>query len=595
MVYKNHIKINYRRGAKLNKLEKLSGSAKVAYIDLYNTISKHINISDKTTIIISTAVFTIYIAKEQIKPELVTLNDLTSGSLFDDKLLSHAILEYITPELWDDIKLLCNKISVSDIYEIISYIILNRFDNYSTILPSSINTLITKLLKIEDSDLICNAYCGTGSFVNDNIEILKHNSITLVDNNLKNIIITKILSYITKTYINILFRDFFEYATINPIKYNKIFLNHPWGSTNIYNYENVKQYLRKECSYIKDIGKNPSAEWAYVLAAIKQLNHDGKLITLMTSSSMFNNADKSIRKYLIENGMIECVISMPSNLLSYTSIGFNIVIISHGNKKIKMVDAHKYFKAGRRQNELSEENILSILNAVENNSDNSLYTDVNTLCQNDYILSPIRYFETIPDFKNSVYFGDIIESISRGSLLKANQIDEISSLQETDYQYISLSQIHNNIINDELPYLTNIESNLEKYCVKNNDILLSKNGMPYKVAIVSNLEKNKKILVNGNLYIIRVNEKKVNPYYIKALLESELGYKLLKKISAGSTIPNIGIDNLKKLIIPLPDLEKQNQIVNGYIAILDEISILKNKIKKAEEKMINYFNEFMEV
>lgn len=579
----------------MNNLETLTGSAKEVYDTLDKIIYKHANISNKTNIIIPTIAFTVFVAKEQIKPETITLDDLISGTLFDDKLLSQAILEYITPELWNDIKPLINKISVSDIYMIISYIISNGFNKYSYILPSSINNLIAKLLKIKNNDLICNAYCSTGSFINDNIDILKNHNITLIDIDLKNIIMTKILSYITKNNTNIIFKDFFEFIETNTIKYGKFFLNHPWGSTNIHRDEVIKQYFQNECSYIKDISKNPSADWAYILAAIKHMEHNGKIIALMTNSCMFNAADKSIRKYLIENGMIECVISMPSNLLSYTSINFNIIIISHGNKNIKMVDAHKFFKAGRRQNELSEENILSILNAVENNTDESLFTDVNTLAQNDYILSPVRYFETIPEFKNSVCFGDIIDNINRGALLKANQIDDISSTQETNYQYISLAHINNNIISDKLPYLTKIENNLEKYCVHNNDILLSKNGMPYKVAIVSNLDKNKKILVNGNFYIIKVNKEKANPYYIKALLESELGHKLLKKISAGAAVPNIGIENLKKLIIPLPDIEKQNQIVNGYIAILDEISILKSKIKKAEDKMVNYFNNSMEV
>ncbi|MCI6474234.1 MAG: N-6 DNA methylase [Mucispirillum sp.] len=579
----------------MNKLEILNGSAKDTYDTLYKIIYKHANVSNKTSMIIPTVFFTVYVAKEQIKPETITLDDLISGRLFNDKLLSQVILEYITPELWNDIKPLISKISASDIHEIISHIISNGINNDSITLPFAINKLIAQLFKIKDNDLICNAYCGAGSFINDNIDILKHKNITLVDIDLKNIIINKILSYITKNNSNILFKDFFEFINMNTTKYNKFFLNHPWGAINRYKYEDIKHFFQNECSYIKDMSKNPSAEWAYVLAAIKCLEQNGKIITLMTNSSLFNTADEPIRKYLIENGKIECIISMPSNLLSHTSISFNVVVISHGNKNIKMVDAHKFYKAGRRQNEISEENILSILDAVENNTNESLFTDINTLCKNNYILSPVRYFENIPEFKNPVYFGDIIDNISRGALLKAKQIDEISSIKETNYQYISLANINNNVISDNLPYLTNIESNLEKYCIKNNDILLSKNGIPYKVAILSNLDKNKKILVNGNFYIIRVNEEKANPYYIKALLESELGYKLLKKISAGAVIPNISIENLKKLIIPLPDLKTQNQIVNGYIAILDEIAILKNKIKKAEYKMVNYFNNFMEV
>ena len=46
-----------------------------------------------------------------------------------------------------------------------------------------------------------------------------------------------------------------------------------------------------------------------------------------------------------------------------------------------------------------------------------------------------------------------------------------------------LANIQNGIIDDKLPYLSSIEPKYEKYCLKNNDLILSKNGYPYKVAV----------------------------------------------------------------------------------------------------------------
>ena len=55
---------------------------------------------------------------------------------------------------------------------------------------------------------------------------------------------------------------------------------------------------------------------------------------------------------------------------------------------------------------------------------------------------------------------------------------------------------------------------MEKYCIKNNSLVISKNGAPVKIAVAS-VEEGRKILANGNLYVIELDETKVNPYFVK--------------------------------------------------------------------------------
>ena len=52
--------------------------------------------------------------------------------------------------------------------------------------------------------------------------------------------------------------------------------------------------------------------------------------------------------------------------------------------------------------------------------------------------------------------------------------------------------------------------------------------------------------------IIELDESRANPYYIKAFFDSEQGIAALKSITVGATIPNIGVDKLKNVMIPLP-------------------------------------------
>ena len=165
----------------------------------------------------------------------------------------------------------------------------------------------------------------------------------------------------------------------------------------------------------------------------------------------------------------------------------------------------------------------------------------------------------------------------------------MTSIEPTNTNYLMLSNISNGMIDDKLPYLKEIDPKLEKYCIHSNNLILSKNGYPYKVA-VAQVKNNQTVLANGNLFIIELDEEKINPYYLKAYFDSEQGIATLKSITVGATIPNIGVDSLKKIIIPVPSLEEQERIAEKYQIAFDEVSLLKVKLNKALDKLHHVFD-----
>ena len=58
-------------------------------------------------------------------------------------------------------------------------------------------------------------------------------------------------------------------------------------------------------------------------------------------------------------------------------------------------------------------------------------------------------------------------------------------------------------------------------------------GYPYKVA-VAEVKEGQKIMGNGNLYIVELDEEKIDPYYLAAFLSSEQGTAALKSITVGA-------------------------------------------------------------
>ena len=83
-----------------------------------------------------------------------------------------------------------------------------------------------------------------------------------------------------------------------------------------------------------------------------------------------------------------------------------------------------------------------------------------------------------------------------------------------------------------------------------------------------------------NLFVIELDETKINPYYLQAFLSNDLGVAIFKNIYTGGAIPTITLDKLKKMIILFPPLEEQMDIANKYAATIDELVMLNRKSKK---------------
>ena len=255
-----------------------------------------------------------------------------------------------------------------------------------------------------------------------------------------------------------------------------------------------------------------------------------------------------------------------------------------------MIDAGSLASVGRRQNYLSHETIEEIAFMMTKDSDKSKSVTFEDIEKEDYAINPARFLQVEADVENGVPFENVISNITRGAQVKANILDDLVSEEPTDCQYLMLSNIKDGIIDENLPYIKSIERKLEKYCIKNNSLVISKNGTPIKIAVAS-VPDDRKILGNGNLYVIELDQTKVNPYFIKAYLESENGTIALSRVMVGATMPNIPIDGLKKIMVPCPDMETQNKVAENYLAKMDEVKVLRYKLAKATAELRDIYEE----
>ena len=511
----------------------------------------------------------------------ITLADIASSN--DD--LCVFIESIIAPELFEDTK----KLSLEVDKKIFKYIAVYK-DNFTFGIestPESIIKLSNSILSINEGESVLDICSGCGGFIIKNYSLNPSSSYVGIEINSIYASIAKIRSNLVEGNIRIYNMDAFAFD-YSENKFDKVFLNFPFGIK----YHSYNCPSSKELDLYLEGHKPFSSDWYFVNLALKAIKDQGKATCIMTTGSLFNStaAERKMREHFVESGFIEAVILLASNVFVSTAIKTAIVILSKGNKKIRFIDASDIFMSERRYNILSDEGIDKILHLLKSDSDISKSVSIDDTRKNDYSLYPVRYLARKKEYNNGVEFSNIIKSITRGAFISAKELDKISTDKPTSYKYLMLANIKDGIINDNLPYLTGIDDKYNKYCLKKNSLIMSKNGFPFKTAVVGNIKEGEKVLANGNLYVVELDETKADPYYVKAYFDSEEGISQLKSIVVGSSLPNYGINDLQKLVIPLPPLNEQHLLAEKYKEAQDEVIINRLRLEKSLNKMAHVFD-----
>lgn len=522
--------------------------------------------------------------------------DITLQAIVDNKFdikddVRYLAKEILNDKLWERLLQMVTKYSSEELALAAINPITDNEPKETMTTPNSILKLAHKLLDVKAEERVADVCCGSGTYIVSAALEESNASYHGYEINVANRAAAIMKAELLDADIEITLCDVFTVAENEEMpKFDKIFADYPFG-LKLRNLGAGAAYLEGLTEKYPGLSKATSSDWVFNALLCDMLADNGKAIGIMTNGSTWNSIDIPMRKYFVERKMVECVISLPGKLFASTSIPTTLIILSHNNDSIRMIDATKHCLRGRRQNEFSDDNINTIIDALTVDHEYSRSISIEELRKNEYNLSLSRYYAADElKFSNGVPFESIIKSISRGAPCTARQLDEMVSDSPTNMQYLMLANIQNGIIDNKLPYLSYIDHKYERYCLKNNTLILSKNGFPYKVAVAS-VHNGQRILANGNLYIIELDEEKANPYYIKAFFDSEHGHAVLKSITVGATMPNIGVDKLKKVEIPLPPIEKQKHIAQKYQATLEEIAIIKLRWEKAVNKLHHIFDE----
>lgn len=195
-----------------------------------------------------------------------------------------------------------------------------------------------------------------------------------------------------------------------------------------------------------------NANYAWLQHMISKLSNDGKMACILANGSLSAGGEEAkIRQKLLEADLVDCILSMPSNLFYTVTIPCSIWIINK-NKQQKgrtlFINANKEgTMVSRRLRELNKEDISKIANTYHNYGKDTDYENIKGFCysanleeikNNDYILTPGRYVGVEDEIDDGIPFEEkmkiITEELSKQFKESKNLEEEIrKSLEAIGY------------------------------------------------------------------------------------------------------------------------------------------------------------------
>ena len=169
-----------------------------------------------------------------------------------------------------------------------------------------------------------------------------------------------------------------------------------------------------------------SADWGWVQHMHASLNDKGRAAVVLDtggasrgSGNVGANKEKAVRKWFVDNDLIESVLYLPKNLFYNTSAPGIVIFLNKGKAKerqgkIFLVNASQVFEKGDSKNFIPDEGIKRIADTLKGWKEEdklSRIVDHAELKKNDYNISPSRYIHTA-DAETYRPIAEIVEELA---------------------------------------------------------------------------------------------------------------------------------------------------------------------------------------
>lgn len=278
--------------------------------------------------------------------------------------------------------------------------------------PAEVATLLAKLLAPKPGDRICDPACGSGSLLVKVAREVGSPNVAVfgMENNNQTYALARM-----NMFLHGLDAARIEWCdTINSpklvedgrlMKFEVVVANPPfsldkWGSE--------KAAADPYGRFHRGIPPKSRGDFAFISHMIETaVTGSGRVGVIVPHGILFRGAaEGKIRQALIEENLLEAVISLPTNLFYGTGIPAAILLFNKGKKEAKrgtdilFVDASRGFQEGTNQNKLRPQDIEKIVQTVRQFKSEPKYAKRATfeeVKENDFNLNIPRYVDTFEE------------------------------------------------------------------------------------------------------------------------------------------------------------------------------------------------------
>ena len=182
-------------------------------------------------------------------------------------------------------------------------------------------------------------------------------------------------------------------------RFDRVIANPPFSQN--YSIQEMK-FKERFTHFMPESGKK--ADLMFVQHMVASLKSDGKLAVVMPHGVLFRGGDeKACRQRFIQDGILEAVIGLPSNLFYGTGIPACVLVINkHGastRKQVLFINGDREYREGKAQNSLRPEDIEKITQVYRTRQTLDKYSrlvPVDELEKEEFNLNIRRYVDNSP-------------------------------------------------------------------------------------------------------------------------------------------------------------------------------------------------------
>lgn len=158
---------------------------------------------------------------------------------------------------------------------------------------------------------------------------------------------------------------------------------------------------------------------------------------------------------------------------------------------------------------------------------------------------------------------------------------ESASREQVGPKFLRITDIQDGVVDwANVPFCKISDTDFERYAVSQNDIMIARTGATTgkSYLIVDEI----KAVFASYLIRIKIKSPKLQPQYLYGFMQSQLYWGQITEFSAGIAQPGVNAKKLKEIILSIPSVPEQTEIVR----ILDDLLAKEQQAKEAAEGVL---------